>query len=248
MDNINSKKEYVKSIARSLRTKENQVFVNGLLGYIDVMTDEQFSSIFNSICQTCAEKSIDPKIIIKKELETKIQNMQNQGNRENYSLNGAFQCNRRGNSVLLHMPIKFTKPFGNTASFHEAMDAYNPYLLDAIDKLRKLKENGYHLLDGVDNIEMYSPILMKDELDWLKDLGFETNYHKKGNIKDPDYVKENPEAKIGIKQFGGRSFGTAKISFEKVNSKEFQEKKRQRQKEFEERGITLSDTGPMQEA
>lgn len=219
MSNVKEFKPKIKRVLRSLRTKENQVWVNALLGKIDIMKDDELVNHLTDIKKHCVQNSLDFKEELKNVLQSKIIALQNEGKGENYSLNGAFLFNIKDNSALLHMPLDFTKPFGNKESFLKAMDAYNPYLLDAIDKLKDLKDNGFYPLNGVDTIAMYSPILMGDELVWLKDLGFETNYHKKGNYKNPQYFIDNPEAIIGVTKFQGKSFGTAKLAFPKFAQK-----------------------------
>ena len=239
-------KEALKKVIRSLRTKENQVWANALLGIIDTMEEEKITSVLSDIRTHCNENGLDFKEEIKNVLQSKILEMQNEGKGQNYSLNAAFLFNIHKKSALLHMPIKFTKPFGNTEQFLCAMDSFNPYLLDAISTLKDLKDKGFHVLDGVDNIEMHSPILRGPELEFLSNLGFKTNYYLKGKYKDPKYLEENPDAIIGITKFNGKSFGSAKISFKEVDSKEFQEKLKKKQKEFQDRGFILKEDGPMQ--
>lgn len=243
---IKISKEYLKQILRSIRTEENQAFVNAKLGQIDMLSPEKLEEFSKSLSEYSNHSPKDIENLIKSLYLKSISDMQNNHRAKFYSLNGAITYNIAGDCVALHMPISFTKPFGNTDSFHEAMDAFNPYLLDALEKLKQLKDNNYHLLNGVRSIELCSPILLKDELEWLKALGLETEFHKKGDLRKPDYVKANPKAATGMKFFPGKSFGIASLDFSKLYSKEFQDKKRQLQKEFENRGIHLSPDGPMQ--
>ena len=120
------------------------------------------------------------------------------------------------------------------------IDTVNMYLLDAIDKIKELKENGYDEFQGKDSIYMISPILLGRELKFLKELDFETRTYNKQELNNEDFLIDSPEAKLATQIFGkDKNVGTAQISFDFISSKEWQTKKEEKLKEFANKGITL---------
>lgn len=125
---------------------------------------------------------------------------------------------------------------------HQTRDITNLKLLDAIDKIKNLKENGFHRFDAVDNIYMESPALITSELGFLESLDFETKrFTRKDLMNEEIREKYSKEIERFTQHFGTdvRSVGIARISLDRIFSKEWQDKKKQKVKEFAEKGIVL---------
>ena len=89
---------------------------------------------------------------------------------------------------------------------------------------------------------MISPILLGRELKFLARLDFETRTYTKQELDSEGFIKCNPEAMLATNIFGKeKNVGTAKIKFDTISSKEWQEKKQKIEKQFESKGITLND-------
>ena len=133
---IKISKEYLKQILRSIRTEENQAFVNAKLGQIDMLSPEKLEEFSKSLSEYSNHSPKDIESLIKALYLESISDMQNNHRAKFYSLNGAITYNIAGDCVALHMPISFTKPFGNTDSFHEAkVILENQITLKLIQKL-----------------------------------------------------------------------------------------------------------------
>ena len=59
------------------------------------------------------------------------------------------------------------------------MDTVNLHLLDAIDKIKQLRDNGFYRFQGKDSIYMISPI--RREMKFLDSMDFKTQSYRKKN-------------------------------------------------------------------
>lgn len=146
-----------------------------------------------------------------------------------------------GNCVHLHLPGDLHKMI-NEIGISKTQDTVNLYLLDAIDKIKSLKDTGFYKFEDIDNIYMLSPALIGRALKFLEDLDFKVNSYKKKDLKDDNFIANTPEAQLATSIFGrDKNIGSAIISFEKLNSEEWQKKKNNKIKEFNENGILIND-------
>ena len=121
------------------------------------------------------------------------------------------------------------------------MDTVNLHLLDAIDKIKQLRDNGFYRFQGKDSIYMISPI--RREMKFLDSMDFKTQSYRKKDLNDDKFIEEHPEARLATQIFGkDKNVGTASIKFEMISSKEWQNKKNQKVKEFAEKGLSLQDS------
>ena len=227
---IMDKKE-IKALLMSMRTNENESIVNNLLGKIDMLTDEKIESMISQIGHD--DESI------KNYLAEKIKESQNNNHEEHTPINEMFTYGISGKSIHLHMPIDLHQMISEKG-ISKTIDTVNLQLLDAIEKIRKLQNEGYYKFKEAENIYMISPILVGREINFLNDLGFKTQTYRKSELRDDRFVSEHPEAQLATHIFGKDSnVGTAIIGLDVINSDEWQEKRKAQVKAFEEKGIRL---------
>jgi len=224
-------KKQVKNILMSMRTPENEAKVNYLLGQIDMMQESEIQQKLEAIGNT--EESI--RGFLTKKLSENVQDNQK------FPINDMFTYGVSSNYIHLHLPADLhesIKKEGPTRT----MARVNLYLLDAIDRIKKLKDEGFYKFLDKDGIYMISPALIGPEIRFLKKLDFITQRYKKSQLSDDAYVGCNPEAMLAVNIFGKDSnVGTASIDFGTINSPEWQEKKKQVTKELESNGVTISN-------
>ena len=225
-------KKEVKNILMSMRTPENDEMINKLLGKIDIMDEQSFRNILKQIGET-EEK-------IRDFLNKKISEKQSEQTQEHIHINEMFSYGISENCIHLHLPVDLHQMFSEKG-ISKTFDTVNLYLLDAIDKIKDLKDNGYYKFEGKDSIYMISPILSGREIRFLDGLDFETRMYRKKELSSEEFVKENPEAMLATYIFGkDKNVGTAKIKFDKISSKEWQNKKQDTIKSFKNKGIILN--------
>lgn len=116
----------------------------------------------------------------------------------------------------------------------------NLQLLDAIEKIRKLKNDGYYKFQETDSLYMISPALISNELKFLKTMDFKTQSYGRKDLEDSNFVEQNPEAQLAIQKFGTDSqIGTAAISLDTLNTPQWQEKRKNVISILTKKGITL---------
>lgn len=224
----------IKNILISMRTKENEGAVNNLLGKIDVMDDSLLQSVIKQVGEN--------EEAIRKLLEKKIRERQNVTSEEHKPINSMFSYGVSGNCIHLHLSADLHQMLADKG-ISATIDTVNLYLLDAIERIRALKNNGYYKFEGKTSLYMISPILLGREMDFLKSLDFKTKTYKRRELSSEEFVKENPEAMLAIHIFGkDKNVGTAKIEFETIQTEEWQEKRRARVKEFSDKGICLKES------
>lgn len=225
------KKQDIKNILMSMRTPENEIVVNNLLGKIDMMDEQAILEASKKVGDT--EESIrsffEQKLSERKEQQGHI------------PINDIFTYGITDNCIHLHLPGDLHQMIA-TKGFRKTLDTVNLQLLDAIDKIRALRNGGFYRFQGKDSIYMISPILLKRELKFLEDMDFTTQTYSKKELNDDKFVSEHPEANLATNIFGkDKSVGTASITFDIMETKEWQERKEQKIKEFNERGISLDE-------
>lgn len=178
---------------------------------------------------------------IRKYLEEKLMERHTNRHEAHTPINKMFEYGISGSSIHLHMPVDLRTMMAK-GGITKTVDMVNLYLLDAIEKIRKLQNDGFYKFIGIDSVYMISPILVKREMNFLKDLDFETHLYKKKELQSEDFVRENPEAQLAVHIFGKDSnVGTAQISLKVINSEKWQSKRKQKVKEFENKGIVLNE-------
>ena len=226
-------KKEIKEILISMRTAENEKKINNLLGKIDLLTDEKIETLVSQIG--------DNEESIKEYLSKRLEERKEVGE-EHIPINEMFTYGVTENVIHLHMPIDLNKMLSEMG-YSKTISTVNLQLLDAIERIRKMQKDGYYKFEGKSSIYMISPILRGKEIDFLKDLDFDTKVLKKDKLQDEEFVEQNDEAKLATKIFGkDKDIGTATIGLDVVNSEEWQAKREAKVKEFEEKGIKL-DTG-----
>ena len=226
-------KNEIKKILMSLRTAENDSKVNNLLGKIDLIAEEKLSSMVSKIG--------DNEESIKNYLLERLNKKEEKSVNEHTPINEMFTYGISGNTIHLHMPVDLHDMIAKKGIL-KTVDTVNLQLLDAIDKINKMKNEGYFKFLGKENIYMISPILVGRELKFLNELDFKTNSYKKSELQDEKFVASHPEAMLATYIFGKETnVGTATINLDKVNSKEWQKKKEDKVKEFNKKGIELEE-------
>lgn len=232
-------KQDAKNILISMRKPENETFVNYLLGQIDMMDDQRIADEL--------QKLGNDEGNVRSFFEGKIAERTSNRNEEKFSINDMFTYGISGNCVHLHLPGSLMEMM-KEKGMSKTMDTVNLYLLDAIDRLSKLKQDGFYKFQDIDNIYMISPIMIGRETQFLEGFDFETHSYRKKELRDPKFVQEHPEAQLATHIFGkDRNVGTALISFDTISTPEWQSKKRQKIQEFSEKGITLSENSQVKE-
>ena len=215
----------------SMRTSDNEIIINNLLGKINLLTNETITSMVNQIG--------DNEESIKKYLQTKLEEKQEHNHEEHTPINEMFTYGIAGRSIHLHMPIDLHQMMSEKG-ISKTIDIVNLQLLDAIERIRKLQNEGYSKFIGKDSIYMISPILVGREIKFLKGLDFKTQTYKKRELQDEKFVSKHPEAQLATHIFGKeKNVGTAIIGLDIINSNEWQEKRKAQVKAFEEKGIII---------
>lgn len=229
----------IKDILISMRNEENEEIINNLLGKIDMWDDSSIQSAIKQVGET--EESI------RSFFQQKIEKRQSSNLEKHKTINSMFSYGITGNCIHLHLSTDLHNMLADKG-ISRTIDTVNLYLLDAIEKIRKLKNDGYYKFQEKDSIYMISPILVRRELKFLKGLDFETKAYRKKELNDETFVKGTSEEMLAIHIFGkDKNVGTAKIGFEVLQSEEWQEKVKAKVKEFAARGINLTDSKSIDE-
>ena len=221
-------KKEIKDLLMEMRTAQNERIVNYLLGRLYMLNDEEINEKLLKIG--------DDEASIKNFLEEEINKKLDNTHEEHIPINEMFTYGISGNCIHLHMPVDLHNMMSKNR--RQTFNTVNYYLLDAIEKIKKLKDDRFYKLEQIDSIYMISPILAGSERKFLDSLDFETHLYKNKELKDEEFVKNNPETQLAIEKFGkDRNVGTAKIYFDKINTKEWQAKKDEKKHELEEKGV-----------
>ena len=233
------KKQEIKNILMSMRTQENDTLINNLLGKIDMMDEKSF--------QTALEKVGNNEEGVRKFFESKLSERHHNQSEEKFPINDMFTYGISGNCIHLHLPGDLHQMLAKKG-LSGTINTVNLQLLDAIDKIKQLRVNGFYRFQGKDSIYMISPILIGREMKFLDSMDFQTQLYRKKDLNDDKFIEEHTEARLATQIFGkDKNVGTASIKFETISSKEWQEKKREKIQEFAKKGITLQENAPTKE-
>ena len=223
----------------SMRTQENDTLINNLLGKIDMMDEKSF--------QTALEKVGNNEEGVRKFFESKLSERHHNQSEEKFPINDMFTYGISGNCIHLHLPGDLHQMLAKKG-LSGTINTVNLQLLDAIDKIKQLRDNGFYRFQGKDSIYMISPILIGREMKFLDSMDFQTQLYRKKDLNDDKFIEEHTEARLATQIFGkDKNVGTASIKFETISSKEWQEKKREKIQEFAKKGITLQENAPTKE-
>lgn len=225
-------KQEIKNILMSIRTYDNEKIVNNMLGKIDMMDETSIQDFLKKIGNS--------KESIKHFFEEELSKQMNKQVDKFFPINNMFTYGIDGNTIHLHLPVDLHELLIKKG-FKTTFDIVNLHLLDAIDKIQGLKNNGFFRFKDTNNIFMISPILVKREINFLEEMDFITHQYSKKDLNNDEFVKENAEAQLAISKFGKNNICSAKISFDTISSKEWQEKKKEKIEQFAKKGITLGD-------
>ena len=226
-------KKEVKKILMSLRNNDNENQINNLLGKIDLLPEEKLQHMITQIG--------DDEESIRKYLQEKLIQTQNTRQEKHAPINKMFEYGISGSCIHLHMPVDLHEMMSQKG-LKKTFDTVNLYLLDAIERIRKLQNEGFYKFKCKDSIYMISPILVGKEIKFLEELDFETHSYRKKELQNEDFIIEHPEAQLAIHIFGSNSnVGTAKIGFDVINSEQWQTKKAEKIQQFKNQGIELED-------
>ena len=233
------KKQEIKNILMSMRTQENDTLINNLLGKIDMMDEKSF--------QTALEKVGNNEEGVREFFESKLSERHHNQSEEKFPINDMFTYGISGNCIHLHLPGDLHQMLAKKG-LSGTINTVNLQLLDAIDKIKQLRDNGFYRFQGKDSIYMISPILIGREMKFLDSMDFQTQLYRKKDLNDDKFIEEHTEARLATQIFGkDKNVGTASIKFETISSKEWQEKKREKIQEFAKKGITLQENAPTKE-
>ena len=226
-------KQEIKNILMAMRTQKNDTLINNLLGKIDIMDEQSL--------QTALEKVGNNEEGVRAFFERKLSERYHNQNEEKYPINDMFTYGISGNCIHLHLPSDLHQMLSEKG-LSATIDFVNLQLLDAIDKIKELRDNDFYRFQGKDSIYMISPILIGREIKFLDSMDFSTQSYRKKDLSDDKFIEDNTEAKLAIRIFGKeKNIGTASISFETISSQKWQDKKGQKVQEFAQKGITLQD-------
>ncbi len=233
------KKQEIKNILMSMRIQENESIINNLLGKIDLMDEKSF--------QTALDKVGNNEEGVRKFFESKLSEKHHNQSEEKYPINDMFTYGISGNCIHLHLPGDLHQMISERG-ISDTIDNVNLQLLDAIDKIKQLRNDGFYRFKEKDSIYMISPILIGREMKFLDSMDFQTQSYRKKDLSDNKFIEEHPEARLATHIFGkNKNVGTATISFETLSSKEWQDKKKQKIQEFAKKGITLNENSQVKD-
>mgnify|MGYP002170771993 CR=1 FL=1 len=175
-------KSDIKNILISIRKPENEHIVNYLLGQVDMKDDESISRV--------AESLGNDETNIRNFLLKKIQEKQEQqSNDERYPINDMFTYGISGNCIHLHLPTDLHELMAKNG-ISKTIALVNLQLLDAIDKIKEMRDGGFYRFKDKDSIYMISPAVIKREMKFLEELDFTTNSYSKKQLSDEKFVQE----------------------------------------------------------
>lgn len=224
-------KQEIKSILMAMRTQENEMIVNHLLGKIDMK--EEFE-----IEQICLELG-NSEENIKSFLAEKLTEKQHNKRDDKTPINDMFTYGISDNCIHLHLPVDLHENFSKQG-ISKTIALVNLYLLDAIDRIKGLKDNGFYKFQGKDTIYMISPVMVKREMRFLDELDFITHSYTKKQLNSEEFVERTPEAQLAVHIFGkNNNVGTASIGFNTIDSITWQDKKNRAVEELNGKGISI---------
>lgn len=221
-------KQEIKNILMSMRTQETNSIINNLLRKMD-----------DKSIQTVLEKIGNDEESVRNFFEDLLSKKHHNQSQETYRINDMFTYGISGNCIHLHLPSDLHQMISEKG-ISSTIDTINLQLLDAIDKINQLRNNGFYRFKEKDSVYMISPILIGREIKFLDSMDFQTQSYSKKDLSDDKFIAKNPGARLATHIFGkNKNIGTASISFETLSSKEWQDKRKEKIQEFAKKGITL---------
>ena len=226
-------KDQLREIINSLIPQYDNKLIEIALSKLDSLSNEKISTILNEI------RSNDEQSI-KTYIQGLIEKMKKNSLMKFTPINRMFTYGVNDTDIHLHMPVDLN-PIISKYGMSKTRDILNLYLLDAIERIRKLYNDGYSKFNGVSEIYMISQLLFgKREIDFLNSLDFKTQTYDVKQLQDKDFIRVNLEAKAATLFFGNNApVGSAKIKISVINSEEWQQKRLDQVKKIAEKGITL---------
>ena len=222
----------IEKILSELRNDINGVAIDHLTSRIKGMSQEELDMNVQKFGGT--EESI--KAVLKEKLE-QLARREHRCHEPHKPINKLFAYGISESTVHLHMPVQLMQIKGKGIS--GKVNTTNRYLIDAMERIVKLKDSGDPRFKNVESFYMISPILLGKELDVLSELDFETEYY---DYRKPNTIENKEEAGFGKRLFPDvNGVGRAKISIEKIKSKEWQDKKDSFVEQLEAKGAILED-------
>lgn len=211
-------------VLNSMRTPENENIINQLLDKVKELPPEKIDSIVNEIGAT--EENI------RNYWQKRIHRELHHEATSRKPINQMFTYGITGSTIHLHLPSNLNSI--SLSGLSAKMDQINLYLLDALKKIQELQQT--QEFEGIKEIYMISPILLKRELVFLEELGFSTTIYSKKELQDEEFVRKNPESQLATSIFGNaKNVGRAKIGLDVINSKEWQDKAEQLSKDLQKK-------------
>ena len=222
----------IEKILSELRNDTNGVAIDHLTSRIKGLSQEELDMNVQKFGGT--EESI--KAVLKEKLNQLVRR-EHRGHEPHKPINKLFAYGISESTVHLHMPVQLMQIKGKGIS--GKVNTTNRYLIDAMERIVKLKDSGDPRFKNVESFYMISPILLGKELDVLSELDFETEYY---DYRKPNTIENKEEAGFGKRLFpDANGVGRAKISIEKIKSKEWQDKKDSFVEQLEAKGAILED-------
>lgn len=227
-------KKELKDILMSMQTPENKSLINYILGEIDVRDEDAIIKATARIGEN--EEAV--REFLNKKLEERIPHQ----NKEQYPLNAMFTYGISGDCIHLHLPTDLHELIAKNG-VSKAVATVNLHLLDALYKIKDLRDHEFYRFEGKNSVFMISPIVIKREMQFLEKLDFITRSYDKKQLSDEEFIKQNPEAQLAVRIFGkNRNVGTASIGLDTICSEEWQQKRREVVKRIEEQGISMENS------
>ena len=136
-------KKEVKNILISMRTPENEIAVNHLLGQLDMKSNTEIVQI--------TERLGNSEQNIRKTLSKKIEEISQNRNEEKHTINDMFTYGISGNCIHLHLPTDLHELMARNG-ISKTIALVNLQLLDAIDKIKEMRDGGFYRFKDKDSI------------------------------------------------------------------------------------------------
>lgn len=225
-------KKIIDKILSDLRNETNGSAIDMLVSRINGMSQEEIDLTVQKLGGT--EEAI--KNVLAEKVE-QISRRNHMGHEPHKPINKLFSYGVSESTVHLHLPVMLQNIRGKGIS--GKINTANRYLIDALDRVVKMKDSGDPRFRNVDSIYMISPILVGRELEVLKGLDFETESF---DCRNPETIGDREEAGFGKRLFpDAKSVGRARISIDRLKSKDWQDKRKDFVQRLEEKGAVLEE-------
>lgn len=223
-------RKVIDKILSDLRNETNGSAIDMLASRIKGMSQEEIDLTVKKLGGT--EEAIKSVLADKVEQMSRRTRM---GNEPHKPINKLFSYGVSETTVHLHLPVMLQNIRGKGIS--GKINTANRYLIDALDRVVKMKDSGDPRFKNVESVYMISPILLGRELEVLEGLDFETESY---DFRHPEMIENREEAGFGKRLFpDAKSVGRAKIFIDRLKSKDWQDKRKDFVERLEEKGAVL---------